>query len=84
MEKGETKVDEALELIREAFQELIEAETSPGVLNTAQHQLASLFQSELAERGLILNKGVPVPAGGLEVMFDTHDILGWVGSVFTM
>jgi hypothetical protein len=82
--KGETKVDEALDLIRQAFQELTDAETNPGVLNTAQHQLASLFQSELAERGLALNKGVPAPAGGFEVMFDTRDILGWVGSVFMM
>jgi hypothetical protein len=81
---GETKVDEALDRIREAFQELTDAETSPGVLNTTQHQLASLLQSELAERGLMLNKGKPAPAGGFEVMFDTHDILGWVGSVFTM
>lgn len=60
----------------------------PGMITAVQHQFASLLQSRLLED--------PPPGGALhelppqrpaqsafEVKYDEHDILGWVGSVFS-
>lgn len=68
--------------LSEALQYLEEKETTPGVLSSPQHQLASALQSFLAERGVEAQKLEPL-AVGLEVKFDNNDIIGWIGSFFT-
>ena len=68
----------------------LEAETArqgPGVMAAVPNQLASLMQSRMLEEP---PPGNPMLIGAssdtqsaMEVKYDEHDILGWVGSVFT-
>src|SRR5687768_5105708 len=68
--EGETRPEEGVGLVRDAFARLVQEEKDPGVFASVQDQLASLIQSELAERGMELQRGVPAPTGGFEVQFD--------------
>lgn len=67
----------------------LEAETTrqgPGMMAAVPNQLASLIQSRMLEEP---PPGDPIalsstPAqSAFEVKYDEHDILGWIGSVFT-
>jgi hypothetical protein len=70
--------------LAEALEELRLAETLPGVLAAPSHQLSALMQSYLAEHpGEIGTLERPGPAGALEVMYDSGDILGWFRSLFS-
>src|SRR5688572_21968810 len=61
-----------------------------GVMAAVPNQLASLLQSRMLEDPppgdlSVLSSPTPstLPESALEVKYDEHDILGWVGSVFT-
>ena len=59
------------------------AETMPGVLSSAEHQLASLMQSRLAEHPDDITVTTrAAPGDGLEVRFDQGDLFGWFQSLF--
>ena len=71
---------QAMAMTGAILRELQKAEDAMGtdrVLVTAQHGPASRLQSLIAsgEAGELLL--TPMPAGGLEAKFDTHDWLGW-------
>ena len=59
----------------------------PGVMAAVPNQLASLLQSRMIEvpppGDLQALSHAPHPKSAFEVKYDEHDILGWVGSVFT-
>jgi Calcineurin-like phosphoesterase len=67
----------------------LEAESTrqgPGVLAAVPNQLASLIQSRMLEDpppGDPLALGSKPAQSAYEVKYDEHDILGWIGSVFT-
>jgi hypothetical protein len=63
--------------------DVLEAESGPpGVMVTAQHQLASLLQTYLLEHPEDLElREEPAPNNALEVKFDKGDVLGWARSV---
>jgi Calcineurin-like phosphoesterase len=54
----------------------------PGVLHTAQNQLASMMQTLMVERATQTGRVEATPSGALEAKFDTHDLLGWFRSLF--
>jgi hypothetical protein len=55
---------------------------SPGIMVTAQNQLASLLQTHLVEHPEELKlTEVPVPNSAFEVKYDNGDVLGWARSV---
>jgi hypothetical protein len=59
----------------------------PGMMTAVQHQFASLLQSHMLEQPPPGDLRQLPPArseqSAFEVKYDEHDILGWVGSVFT-
>jgi hypothetical protein len=69
----------------------LEAESArqgEGVIAAVPNQLASLLQSRMLEEpppGDLSSLSAPMSPGesAFEVKYDEHDILGWVGSVFT-
>jgi hypothetical protein len=63
----------------EVLKELREAEQKQGahVLTTPQHAAASRLQSLVASGDAADLKFEPLPSGGLEAKFDTHDWFGW-------
>jgi hypothetical protein len=67
----------------------LEAETNKqgaGMMAAVPNQFASLLQSRMLEEpppGDPTALTTPSEQTGLEVKYDEHDILGWVGSVFT-
>ncbi len=69
----------------DALRAIEDAETLPGVMAAPGHQLASLIQSYLAENpdGTLQTSEVPLPGGGVEVKYDSGDLLGWSKSVFS-
>ena len=68
---------------------VLEEETArqgPGVMAAVPNQLASLMQSRMLEEpppGDPMVLAAPAEETAFEVKYDEHDILGWVGSVFT-
>ena len=69
----------------DALRAIEDAETLPGVMVAPGHQLASLIQSYLAENpdGHLQTSELPLPGGGIEVKYDSGDVLGWSRSVFS-
>ena len=69
----------------DALRAIEDAETLPGVMVAPGHQLASLIQSYLAENpdGNLQTSEQPLPGGGIEVKYDSGDVLGWARSVFS-
>ncbi len=67
----------------------LEAESArqgPGVIAAVPNQLASLIQSRMLEDpppGDLMAIGSRPAPSAFEVKYDEHDILGWIGSVFT-
>ena len=55
------------------------AESRPGILSSPQDRIGSLIQILAAEPA---QSGVLLDSGGEEVQFDSHDALGWVGSLW--
>jgi hypothetical protein len=69
-------------LLTDALATLEAERGAPGVLVSPQHQLASLLQSYLVEHPHDLKLlEQPAPSGGLEVRYDSGDVLGWARSV---
>jgi hypothetical protein len=68
--------------LTEALQVLEAEGGEPGVMVTAQNQLASLLQSYLADHpDYIETLEEPAPNNAFEVKYDNGDILGWARSV---
>jgi hypothetical protein len=69
----------------DALRAIEDAETLPGVMVAPGHQLASLMQSYLAENpeAAVRIAEQPLPGGGVEVKYDSGDLLGWSKSVFS-
>ncbi len=77
MTEGVSEDAEAEAALYKVLANLSDAQSEAGsdqVMLTARDQLTSLVQSAMAEANGPLQ---PLPSGGLEAMFDTHDILGW-------
>ncbi len=67
-----------------AVRELQRVDTGDDVLTTPSHAMAAALQSYVAQQSLIQpGKTIPLDAGGQEAKYDTHDLLGWIGSFFT-
>lgn len=67
-----------------AIRELQRVDTGDDVLTTPSHAMAAALQSYVAQQSLLQpGKTIPLDAGGQEAKYDTHDLLGWIGSFFT-
>jgi len=73
-------------LFAQAMTALEEEESDvDGVMVAPRDELASLLQTWMAKQSNNAAQQTfePLDAGGLEAKFDNHDILGWVGSLFS-
>lgn len=79
-EQGDMEHAQAMAMTGAILREIQKAETanrSDKVLTTAQHGPTSRLQSLIASGELGTLSLDPLPAGGLEAKFDTHDWAGW-------
>ena len=81
--EGLTDVEKAqfLAQVPRALQALREAERSPNVMSTPQHQFASVLQSMVAENATSTRA---LSNEQLEAQFDTGDWLGWAKTLWHM
>lgn len=75
--------------LRQTLDALRREDRGDGVVVCIEHRDASLLQSFLAEQGQTFRDDLlarerlrPASSGGLEAMYDDHDIAGWVGKFF--
>jgi len=68
--------------ISSAMQQLDKAKRTDGTMETVDDRNASLLQTFLARQAGIHEKTTQIAETGLEAKFDSHDILGWAGSLF--
>ena len=73
---------EMVALLSHALATLEQEETHPGVMVSAQDQIASLLQTYIADQATQAGQVELLPSGGLEAKFDSRDFLGWTGSFF--
>ena len=61
--------------------QILEKESrNPDVMSATEDLVASLIQTYSAQQA---KEVVPAASDGLEAKFDSHDLLGWIGSFFT-
>ena len=66
-----------------AVKSLEEVDAGDGVMSTPQNAVGSLLQTYLGQKSEEHGKVAPSPTGPhYEAKFDTHDLLGWIGSFF--
>jgi hypothetical protein len=71
---------ELISFISEGMGHLEKAQRNDGLLAAVDNRASSLLQTFFADR--LKNAPIVEGANGPEVKFDSHDILGWAGSLF--
>lgn len=73
---------EAIAQFSEVLAVLEQAQRDPGIFASADDRTTSLVQSFLARQSALKPEWVNDADRGPEAKFDSHDILGWAGSLF--
>lgn len=73
---------EAIAQLSEVLAVLERAQHDPTVFASADDRMTSLVQSYLARQSALKPETMVNGDSGLEAKFDSHDVLGWAGSLF--